>query len=118
MCYGRYIHFKHDHWTCPSHKPNKQTYKKGQGLRKRAPANIWETNLKVSKDEFSEFEGQAGEGDQKIERSRVPQQNKEKDNKKEKNNKSKGRWRKNGDGVNEVTTEENTATNNASWRSP
>ena len=55
MCYGRNKGFNHDHRTCPIHKAETEAYKKVHGLKKRAPAGIWETKVEVTKDELSKL---------------------------------------------------------------
>ena len=55
VCYGRNKGFNHDHRTCPIHKADTEAYKKVHGLKKRAPAGIWETKVEVSKDDLSKL---------------------------------------------------------------
>ena len=55
MCYGRNTPFQHDHRTYPTHKADTQAYKRAQGSKKRAPANVWETKGEVSNDDPSEM---------------------------------------------------------------
>ena len=100
MCYGRNSTFQHDHWLCPTEKADTEAYKKAHGSKKRAPANVRETKVEVSKDELSKLMmvgKELAKEIQEIKRAWAPEQEKDKDRDKDK--KGKGRWRKKGDGV-------------------
>ena len=55
MFYGRNTAFNHYHRTCPVHKADTEAYKKVHGSKKRAPANVREAKVEVSKDELSKL---------------------------------------------------------------
>ena len=100
--------------TCPTHKAATEVYNKAHGSKKRASANVCETKVEVSKDDLSKMMivgSKLLKEIQEIKRAWAPKHDKDKD--REKDKKGKGRWRKKGNGVNEVTAEENTPTNNA-----
>ena len=41
--------------TCPTQKADTEAYKKANGSKKRAPANVREAKVEVSKNEFSKM---------------------------------------------------------------
>ena len=108
VCYGRNKGFNHDHRTCPIDKADTKAYKKMHGLKKRAPADIRENKVGVTKDELSKLMSvgtELAEEIQEIKRSWVPKsddKNKDKDKKGKKGGKKKG--------VNEVDAEDSTPT--------
>ena len=112
VCYGRKQGFNHDHRTCPVHQADTEAYKKAHGLKKRAPAGIWETKVEVDKDELSKLMSvgtELAKEIQEIKRNWVPRlDDKNKENDKDKDKKGRKRGKKKG--VNEVDAEENTPT--------
>ena len=110
MCYRGNSPLQHEDPTCPTHKADAEAYTKAHGSKKRAPANVRGTKVEVSK---VQVEGLAGE---EIKRAWTRKQYRNKD--KDKDNQGKGMWRSTGDGVNQVTANENTPTNYAPERRP
>ena len=108
VCYGRNKGFDHDHRTCPVQKADTEAYKKVHGSKKRAPANVREAKVEVTKDELSKLMSvgtELGKEIQEIKRALVPKsddKNKDKEKKGKKGGKKKG--------VNEVDAEESTPT--------
>ena len=128
VCYGRKKGFNHDHRTCPTHKADREAYKKAHRSKKRAPAGIREAKVEVDKDELAKLMSSVGtelaKEIQEIKRNWVPRSdNKNKENNQNDQNKDKDRKGKKGGrkkGVNEVDAEENTptSTTDAPLRSP
>ena len=114
VCYGRNKGFNHDHRTCPIHKANTEAYKKVHRSKKRAPADIREAKVEVSKDELSKLMSvgtKLAKEIQEIKRSWVPKWD-DKNKDKDKKGKKGGRKRN----VNEVDAEESAPT--TTWDAP
>ena len=113
MCSGRNKGFNHDHRTCLILKADWEAYKKGHGSKKRAPAGIRETKVKVTKDDLSKVMSvgiELAKEIQEIRKSWVPRsEDKNKENK-EKDKDKKGKKGGKKKGVNEVDAEESTPT--------
>ena len=111
MCYPRNYPYQHDHHTSPTNKADTEAYKRELRSKKRAPAKVRETKVDVSIDELSKLKDELSRKMQDIKRSWVPTQGKDKD--KDKDKEGKLPWKEKGDGANEVSGEEKTATNDA-----
>ena len=109
VCYGQNSPFHHDKQTCPTHKADMEAYKKAHGSKKRAPARVREAKMEASKDELCKLmmiNSEHAKEIQETKRAWAPKRDKDKD--KDKKGKSQGRNK--GDGVHDVTAEENSPT--------